>query len=147
MTLTLNASPIFPLNTPAYNAVLSNQVWLQTNQQFGKYNKNSHILIKDLVVTFTLNTVNQFFCTTLWLMMLHNHTRFGNKIFCGSEDIFQTKHSLTFWTFTLTLTSNAVIPFFHWTLQLMMLYYQTKFGCKGTSSLENVVEIVIFFII
>ena len=26
----------------------------------------------------------------LWLMMLHNHTRFGNKMFCGSEDIIQT---------------------------------------------------------
>ena len=30
------------------------------------------------------------------------------------------------------------------TLQLMMLYYQTKFGCKPTSSLEDKTEIVIF---
>ena len=41
-----------------------------------------------LTVTLTLNTVNQFFCMTLWLMMLHNHTRSGNN--CGSEDIVWT---------------------------------------------------------
>ena len=41
-------------------------------------------------MTLTLNTVNQFFCMTLWLMMLHYHTRFGNKMFCGSEYIVQT---------------------------------------------------------
>ena len=35
------------------------------------------------------------------------------------------------------MSVNAVIPFFHTTLQLMMLYYQTKFGCKRTSSLED----------
>ena len=28
-------------------------------------------------------------CMTLWLMMLHNHIRFGNEMFCGSEDIVQ----------------------------------------------------------
>ena len=28
-----------------------------------------------------------FFCMTLWLMVLHNNTRFGDKMFCGSEDI------------------------------------------------------------
>ena len=40
-----HSNPIFPLNTLAYDAVLSNQVWLQTDQQFGGYNRNSHILI------------------------------------------------------------------------------------------------------
>ena len=37
-------------------------------------------------------------------------------------------------------------PFFLWTLRLMMLYYQTKFGCKPTSSLEDATEIVIFWL-
>ena len=32
----------------------------------------------------------QIFLHTLFLMMLHDHTRFGDKIFCGSEDIVQT---------------------------------------------------------
>ena len=45
----------------------------------------------------------------------------------------------------MILTLNTVIPFFHRTLQLMMLYYQTKFGCKPTSSLEGTTEIVIFW--
>ena len=39
---------------------------------------------------------------------------------------------------------NALIPFFHRTLWLMMLYYYTKFGCKPTSSLEDTTEVVIF---
>ena len=56
-----------------------------------------------------------------------------------------SKRSLTFWTFTLTLTLNAAIPFFHRTLQLMMLYYQTKFGSKLTSSLEDATELLIFW--
>ena len=36
---------IFPQNTLAYDAILSNQVWLQIDQQFSGYNRNSHILI------------------------------------------------------------------------------------------------------
>ena len=43
----------------------------------------------------------------------------------------------------VTLTLNTVIPFFHRTLQLTMLHYQTKFGCKPTSSLEYTTETVI----
>ena len=38
---------------------------------------------------------------------------------------------------------NAVVPFFHMTLQFMMLYYYTKFACKWTASLEDIVKIVI----
>ena len=36
---------------------------------------------------------------------------------------------------------NAVIQLLHWTLQLMMLYYQAVLCGKQTSSLENIVEI------
>ena len=56
------------------------------------------------------------------------------------------KQSLILWTFPVTLTLNAVIPFFHRTLRLKMLYYQTKFGCKPTSSLEDTTEIAIFWL-
>ena len=38
----------------------------------------------------TLKTVNQFFCVTLWIIMLHNNTRLGNKMICGSVDVIQT---------------------------------------------------------
>ena len=54
------------------------------------------------------------------------------------------KHSLTSWTFVMILTLNTVIQILHRTLWLMMLYYQCKFGCKQTSSLEDIEEIVIF---
>ena len=43
--MTLTGNPIFPQDTPAYDAVLSNQVCSQTDQQFRRYSKNSHILI------------------------------------------------------------------------------------------------------
>ena len=44
----------------------------------------------------------------------------------------------------MTLSFNAVIPIFNRTLWLMMLYYQTKIGCKPASSLEDTTEIVTF---
>ena len=52
----------------------------------------------------------------------------------------------TFWTFAMTLTLNAVIPLFTSTLWFMMMYYQTKFGSKLTSSLEDTTEIVVFWL-
>ena len=42
-------------------------------------------------MTLTVNIKNYFFCMALWLMVLHHHTKFGNKMFCGSEDIIWTK--------------------------------------------------------
>ena len=86
-----HSNPILQQKTPAYDAVLSNQVWLQTDQEFRRYKRNSHILvINTFTVTLTLNTMNKFFCMTFWLKMLHNHTTFGDKMFCGSEDIVRT---------------------------------------------------------
>ena len=50
----------------------------------------SHILIiRALAVTLTLKTTF-LFRMTLWFILLHHRTRFGNKTFCGSEDIIQT---------------------------------------------------------
>ena len=39
------SNPICPQDTLAYNVVLSNWVWLQPAQQFGRHSRNSHILI------------------------------------------------------------------------------------------------------
>ena len=107
-------------------------------------------------MTLTLKTANNFFFSlTLWLMMLHHHTKFGYKMFCDSEDLqnvlwFRRYHlnrySPTFWTFAVTLTLDTVTQFLQRTLRLMMLYYQTTFGCKQTSSLEDIVEAVIFLL-
>ena len=80
---------------------------------------------------------------TLWLMMLHHHIKFSNKMFCGSEHIIRTN---IHWRIepSLRLDLECSNPFFfHRTLWLMMLYYQTKFDCKQTSSLE---ELVIFWL-
>ena len=57
-----HSNPIFPSDNPAYDAVLSNKVWLQTDQQFRRYNRNSYILIICvLAVTLTLKVVYHFF--------------------------------------------------------------------------------------
>ena len=90
------------------------------------------------------------------LMIIHHYTKFGKKWLSSSGDTewtpsntkrkyHQDKHSLTFWTFAVTLALNAIIKFFSRTLWLMMLYYQTKFSCKQTSSLEDIVKIVILW--
>ena len=71
-------------------------------------------------------------------MIMYYQTKFGNKRISNSKDTVEIR------TFAVTLTLNAVIPFFNRTLWLMMLYYQTKFGCKPTNSLEDTTEIVIF---
>ena len=108
-------------------------------------------------MTLTLKIVNQFFCMTYCHIIIHQNAKFGQKWLSSSGDTVQTqsdtqrkyhpdKHSLTFWTFAVTLTLDAVIQFFHRTLWFMMLYYQTKFGCNQTSSLEGTTEIVIFWL-
>ena len=37
-----HSNHLFPQDTPAYDVVLSNHVWLQTNQQFRRYNRKSY---------------------------------------------------------------------------------------------------------
>ena len=39
------SNPIFPQDSPTYDAVLQNQVWLQTDQQFRRESRSSHTLI------------------------------------------------------------------------------------------------------
>ena len=85
--------------------------------------------------------VNQFFSVTHCLMIIHYHTKFGKKWLSSSGDTEQTQSdTLTFLTFAVTLILNIVILFFHRTLWLMMLYYQTKFGCNLTSCSEDTTE-------
>ena len=76
-------------------------------------------------------------------MMLHHHNLVTK---CSVIQKISSRQSLTFWTFTVILPLNAVIPFFNRTLWLMMLYYQTKFGCKPTSNLDDTAEIIIFWL-
>ena len=154
------SNPIFQQDTLAYDAVLANQVWLQMDPQFRRYSKNSHILIiYVLAVTLTLKIVNQFFCMTHHL--IHCHTKFSIKnkktmdepfrrywadTIGNMEKISSGQTFTDILNFAETLTLNAELAFFNRTLWLMMLYHQTKFGCKLTSSLENIAKIVIFWL-
>ena len=73
----------------------SNQVWLQTDQKFRTYSRNSNILIMyTSTVTLTLKIANQFFCMTLKLIVNH-HAQFGYKRLIGSGNIIQTKSGQT----------------------------------------------------
>ena len=38
-----HSNPIFVQDTPVYDVQLENQIWLQMDQQFGRYSRNSHI--------------------------------------------------------------------------------------------------------
>ena len=74
--------------------------------------------------------------------MMHHNTKFGNKIFGSLEDIMWTNTEIC--SFTVALTLNAVIQYFHKTLWRIMVYLQTKFGCQRISSSEDIAERVIF---
>ena len=78
------AMPELPNNKP----VLSNQVWLQNDQQFRKHNRNNSSLWP------WHWTVNQFFCMTVWLMMLYYQIEFGCKRTSSLEHIVKNIHIL-----------------------------------------------------
>ena len=72
---------------------------------------------------------------------MHHNTKFGNKMPGGLEDIIWTNINI------LTLRCDLdpeCSKFFHRTLWLMMMDHQTKFGCQGINSSENIVERIIF---
>ena len=71
------------------------------------------------------------------LMMMHLHTKFGNKMFGDLADIICTNIHCSF---VVTLTLNAVIYFFHKILWLLVMYHQTRFGCQRISRSEDIVE-------
>ena len=75
-------------------------------------------------------------------MIMHDNTKFGNKMFGSLEDIICTNVEVL--TLCCALTLNAVIIFFHKTLRLMMIYLQTKFFFLRISSSEDTVDRVIF---
>ena len=82
-----HSNPIFPHDTAAYDAVLSNQFGCNTTSSLEDTTK---------IVIFWLYKPSLWpwhwtqwtnFSAWYWLIMLHDHTRFGDKMFCGSEDI------------------------------------------------------------
>ena len=83
-----------------------------------------------------------FSSTALWLIMPHRHTKFGNKMLGSLDDIIWTNADIL--PLHCDRDRECIHPFFHKTLWLMVMYHQTKFGCQGTNSSENIVERVIF---
>ena len=75
--------------------------------------------------------------------MIHHNTKFGNKMLGGLEDIIWTNINILVLCCDLDPESSNPF-FFHRTLWLMMMYNQTKFGCQGINSPENIVERVTF---
>ena len=142
MTLTLKIA----------NKLFCLKLWLMTMHHNTKFGNKIFVGLEDIIWTVTFWPTlwpwpwlqNQNFHRTLWLMMLHHHTKFGNKMFCSSEDIIRTNIHWHFesllWHWPWMQLSNFV----HRTLRFMMQYYHTNFGCKWNSSLEDIVEIVIF---
>ena len=85
------SNPIFQQDTLSYDAILPNQIWLQTNQQFRRYNRKSYFdYISPRCDLDIEHNEPIFLHDTLWLMRLHYHNRFGNKIFCGSDNTVGT---------------------------------------------------------
>ena len=107
--------------------------------------KSHSLNIISLIVTLTLKTVNQSFWKTIWLIMMHHHTKFGSKKDQQFRKYHLDKHSLTFWNFTVTLTLNTTVQFLPKILWPMTMYYLTKFGSKRMSTSKDTVEIVIFW--
>ena len=85
---------------------------------------------------------NNKICMTIQLMMLHHHTKFGNKMFCESENIIQTFMNML--NLHCDLDLECSYPTFSTKHSLMMLYYEIKYGCKWTSSLGDTTAVVIF---
>ena len=91
----------FSYGTLAYDDVSSDHVWLPKNQQFNRYNRKVIFwAYRPLLQPWLWKRQTIFFSRmTLWLMMLHHHTKFGNKMFSGSKDIRTTIH----WQFESSL--------------------------------------------
>ena len=58
------------------------QKWKKKKRHFDQMSPCSDLDVED--------SKQLFFRMILWLMMLHHHTKFGNKMFCCSDDIIQT---------------------------------------------------------
>ena len=142
--LDLNSNLIFSQDNPTNDDVLSNQVWLQMNQHFGKYSRKSHFDYMSFYCDFDFEGSKSIFSLET---LAHDDAStcqvWLKKKFSCSENIV--------WTFIDTLKFccdldlEHSIPFFHKTLRLMIMYHTTKCGCKRISRSEDTVKTVIFF--
>ena len=93
----------------------------------------------------TLRLAHQSFRMTLCPTRLHHSTKLSYKRFSGSGDIVR-QTSIDILNLGVSLTLKTATKFSHTTLWLIMMYYQTKFGCKGISSLEDRVDAIVVWL-
>lgn len=110
---------------------------LQKNRQFSRYGRNNHtLIIWALSVTFALKIANESFLNDTpvhddaslyhaWWQKIQRFRRYDPD-----------KYSSTFWTFS-DLDREHRNQSFHWTLWLLLIYYQPKLGCKRIGSSED----------
>ena len=89
----------------------------------------------------TLKTANQFSCMTL----AHDDVLPFIVRFSSWDGLIQmNSHWNLYLSCDFDLDHNRAIQPFYKTIQLVMMYHQTKFGYKQTSSLDDTVESHIF---
>ena len=106
------------------------------------------LIILSLFVNLFLQTANQSFWKTIWLIMMHHCTKFGSKKVKQLQKISSGQTVIDiYWfsNFAVILTLNTTIQCLSRTLWLMVMYCQTKFGRKRFSCSKDTVEIVIFW--
>ena len=100
-----HSNAIFLLDNPAYDDVPSNQSLVAKGSVLKGHSRES---MWACTVTLTLKQAKQPFCMTLLLMTMHNHNKFGDKWFIGSEDFIRTSiHWQFFCCFAVPLTLNT----------------------------------------
>ena len=81
------------------------------------------------------------FLHALQLTVMDHNTKFGNKMFRGSENIIWINIDIL----TLCCDLERRNPlfkksfFFHKVLWLTLMHHKTKFGCRRISSLEDII--------
>ena len=116
-----------------------------------KISSGQTLTLWPFAVTLTLNALIHFFSQDtlasddvssdqVWLPRNQQFRKYSRK-----------NHILVIWALVVTLTLNIAKKYFRMTFWLMTLHHHTKFsnkfGCKRSSSLEDIVKIVILIIL
>ena len=131
-----HSNQIFSQNTPAYNNIPSIQVWLQEDKRFSRYSWNC-LFFYYINLCYNLDHEDS---KPIFLQdaLAHDnawpyHVWWQNV--CWFRRYCLEKQSVIFWTLNLAQQTSSSQA-----LWFMMVYHQTKFGCKQASSLEAIVD-------
>ena len=75
--------------------------------------------------------------------MIHHNTKSGNEMHGGLKDLIWT--NINNLTLCCDLDPECSNPTFSQDTLAYMMYHETKFGCHGINSSENIVEKIIFW--